>query len=70
MREGTIKKSDLSQNCGFIIPADNSQQIFIHISQLRQFGLAFPEEGQRIFYEVDENSQKSFLPLLKEMFFV
>lgn len=61
MKSGTLKWSDLSESFGVIIPDDQSQNIFIHISQLKKLGIYHISDGQKIGYEVAKPKENSLL---------
>lgn len=68
MLKGTIHWTDEKQNCGFIIPDDDSQKnIFIHVSQFKKLGIELPENGQRVWFEMRKSCQHSILDGLPEL---
>ena len=53
MQEGTVKFFNASKGFGFIMPADGSKDIFVHVTGLNdEIG-----ENDRVSYEV-QNGQK------------
>lgn len=51
MAVGTVKFFNAQQGYGFIRPDDGSTDVFVHVSAVRQSGLASLSQGQRISYE-------------------
>ena len=49
LHKGTIRWTDLKKSCGFIVPDDNSKNIFIHISQFKKLGIENLDDGQRVW---------------------
>ena len=67
LRRGTIHWTDLKKSCGFIIPDDNSKHIFIHVSQIRKLGIDDLDDGQRVCFELKDNSSESILTSIPEL---
>ena len=67
LRRGTIHWTDLKKSCGFIIPDDNSKRIFIHVSQIRKLGIDDLDDGQRVCFELRDNSAESILTSIPEL---
>jgi CspA family cold shock protein len=51
---GTIKWFNPEKGYGFVSPADGSQDVFLHISALKQAGLQDAPEGSSIHCEVGQ----------------
>lgn len=51
MPTGVVKWYDNRKGYGFITPADNSKDIFVHISQVEKIGLKELKEFQRVSFE-------------------
>jgi len=51
---GTIKWFNPEKGYGFVSPADGSQDVFLHISALKQAGLQDAPEGSTIHCEVGQ----------------
>lgn len=51
---GTIKWFNPEKGFGFVSPADGSQDVFLHISALKQAGLQDAPEGSSIHCEVGQ----------------
>jgi cold shock protein len=49
---GTVKWFNPEKGFGFIVPQDNSKDIFVHISAVRRSGMQTLTEGQRLRFEV------------------
>ena len=70
MHKGTVKWTDQQQNYGFIIPDDdNTQNIFIHVSQFKKLGADRPQNGQRICFELNRNLNSLLKAILEPLNF-
>jgi len=58
MTIGTVKWFNQKKGYGFIVPDDGTQDVFVHISDVEQAGLAPLQEGQRISFETAMNGDK------------
>lgn len=54
MKIGTIKKYIADRGFGFITPDDGGADIFFHVSTLQAAGLADPDEGDRLEFDIGE----------------
>jgi CspA family cold shock protein len=52
MAEGTVKFFNDEKGYGFIAPEGGSQDVFVHVTELRRSGIESLEEGQRVSFEV------------------
>ena len=52
MATGTVKWFNATKGYGFIEPAEGGKDVFLHISAIERAGLAAPQDGQKIGYEV------------------
>ncbi|MCB1509199.1 MAG: cold shock domain-containing protein [Hyphomicrobiaceae bacterium] len=52
-QSGTVKFFNGERGFGFIVPDDNSGDIFVHISAVERGGLPPLEEGQRLSFETE-----------------
>ena len=52
MLTGKVKWFNKEKGYGFIVPDDNSKDIFLHISSLEKSGIKTVVEGQKIRYEI------------------
>ena len=51
-RSGTVKHWNPSRGFGFIVPDDGGPDIFVHVSATSDAGMAEPEPGQRLTFDV------------------
>src|SRR3546814_15936969 len=56
---GKVKWFNAVKGFGFVSPDDNSGDIFLHLSCLRQAGYESVEEGTTVFLEVDKRPKRS-----------
>ncbi len=47
---GTVKWFNTTKGYGFISPSDNSDDVFVHISQVESVGFNTLEEGTKVSY--------------------
>ncbi|MCP1199666.1 cold-shock protein [Notoacmeibacter sp. MSK16QG-6] len=61
MATGTVKFFNTTKGFGFIEPDDGGKDVFVHISALERSGMAAPNEGDKLNYEVvaDRRTGKS-----------
>jgi len=59
MPSGTVKWFNPEKGFGFIVPEDGGNDIFVHISAVRDAGLNTLEEGQKVNFELEENRGKT-----------
>jgi CspA family cold shock protein len=52
MATGTVKFFNTQKGFGFIIPADGSKDVFVHISAVERAGMSTLNEGQKLSYDV------------------
>lgn len=57
---GTVKWFNLTKGYGFIAPSDGQQDVFIHITALKDANISNLNEGQRIRYNTTTNKGKTF----------
>ena len=55
MPTGTVKWFNSEKGFGFIQQDEGGNDIFVHITALRNAGLQTLNEGQRVSYEVEDN---------------
>ena len=65
MATGTVKWFNASKGFGFIVPADGSKDVFVHISAVERAGLGQLVEGQKVSYDVTVERGKSAATNLK-----
>jgi len=56
--EGTVKWFDSSKGFGFIERKDGGDDVFVHVSALRESGLESLDEGQKVTFEIVVNRRK------------
>ena len=54
MAKGTVKWFNDSKGFGFITPEDNSDDLFVHHTEIQSEGYASLKENQEVEYEVGE----------------
>jgi len=52
MATGTVKWFNAQKGFGFIQPDDGGKDVFLHVSAVERAGIAAPQEGQRVSYEI------------------
>jgi CspA family cold shock protein len=52
MQKGTVKWFNPTKGYGFIKPAGNDKDVFVHISAVERAGLSTLNEGQAVEYEL------------------
>ena len=57
MSTGTIKWFNSQKGYGFIQPDDGSKDVFVHISAVEQAGMYDLREGQKLSYELVQDSR-------------
>ncbi len=65
MATGTVKWFNPIKGFGFIMPADGSKDVFVHISAVERAGLGQLVEGQRVSFDVTTERGKSAATNLK-----
>ncbi len=54
MAIGLVKWFDRKKGFGFIAPDIGAKDVFVHVSALKQSGLEFLEDGQRVEFELTQ----------------
>ena len=54
MANGTVKWFNATKGFGFIQPEDGGKDVFVHISAVERAGLRGLNEGQQVFYELQD----------------
>jgi CspA family cold shock protein len=69
MATGTVKWFNGQKGFGFLQPDNGGSDVFVHISAVERAGLSDLREGQKLSYELaqDSRSGKSSADQLKEM---
>jgi len=57
MASGTVKWFNAQKGYGFIMPADGSKDVFVHISAVERAGLSGLNENQKVSYELESGKQ-------------
>ena len=57
MPSGTVKFFNTTKGNGFIQPDDGGKDVFFHISAVERSGLAPPNEGDKLSYDIEEDRQ-------------
>ncbi|MEY3197073.1 MAG: hypothetical protein RLZZ59_441 [Pseudomonadota bacterium] len=65
MSTGTVKWFNPTKGFGFIQPDEKGQDVFVHISAVRDAGLPNLEEGAKVSYDLREERGKESAANLK-----
>ena len=65
MEKGTVKWFNSTKGYGFIKPAADDKDVFVHISAVERAGLRSLNEGQEIEYELVTNRGRTSAENLK-----
>ncbi len=57
MATGTVKFFNTTRGFGFIAPDDGSKDIFVHISAVQQSDIEYLVEGQKVSFDVEQESR-------------
>ena len=57
MTTGTVKFFNTSKGFGFITPDDGSKDVFVHISAVESSGLGHLTDGQKVSFEVQQDTR-------------
>jgi cold shock protein len=57
MQTGTVKWFNAAKGFGFIMPADGSKDVFVHISAVERSDLGTLKEGQKISFDLERGQQ-------------
>jgi cold shock protein len=55
--KGTVKWFNSSKGFGFITPDDNSEDLFVHHSEIKTGGYTSLNEGQKVEFEVGQGKK-------------
>ena len=56
MTIGSVKFYNATRGYGFIAPEDSGQDVFVHATALQEAGMSDLVEGQKVSFNVRENS--------------
>ena len=59
MATGTVKWFNPVKGFGFIEPEDGGEDVFVHMSAVRNAGMSGLNEGQKVSYELEEYNGKT-----------
>ncbi len=65
MATGTVKWFNAAKGFGFIVPADGSKDVFVHISAVERAGMGTLNEGQKVSFDVTVERGKNAASNLK-----
>ena len=54
---GTVKFFNTARGFGFITPEDGSKDVFVHISAVEGSGLGHLTEGQKVSFDVEQDTR-------------
>ncbi len=54
---GTVKWFNTARGFGFITPEDGSKDVFVHISAVEGSGLGHLTEGQKVSFDVEQDTR-------------
>ncbi len=60
MSTGTVKWFNPTKGFGFITPDEKGDDVFVHISAVRDANLNSLDEGQRVTFDLERNNGKVF----------
>lgn len=59
MATGTVKWFNPTKGFGFIQPESGGNDVFVHVSALKNAGIHILNEGQKVSYELETNKGKT-----------
>ena len=65
MKNGTVKWFNPTKGYGFIEVEDDSNDVFVHITELERSGISNLTEGQKVTFELATNKGKTSAVNLK-----
>ncbi len=65
MATGTVKWFNATKGFGFIMPADGSKDVFVHITAVQVAGLRGLDDGQSLSFDVVQERGKAAATNLK-----
>jgi len=58
MATGTVRWFSVAKKYGFIIPDEGGRDVFIHMSALSAARVPYLDDGARVSFDLDENTDK------------
>ena len=65
MATGAVKWFNATKGYGFIAPDDGGKDVFVHISAVKEAGMADLQEGQKVSYDLVDQGGKTSAGNLK-----
>ena len=65
MATGAVKWFNATKGYGFIAPDDGGKDVFVHISAVKEAGMADLQEGQKVSYDLVDQRGKTAAGNLK-----
>ena len=65
MATGAVKWFNATKGYGFIAPDEGGKDVFVHISAVKEAGMADLQEGQKVSYDLVEQRGKTSAGNLK-----
>ncbi len=65
MATGAVKWFNATKGYGFIAPDDGGKDVFVHISAVKDAGMADLQEGQKVSYDLIDQRGKTSAGNLK-----
>lgn len=57
MTTGTVKFFNTAKGFGFIEPEGGAKDVFVHISSVEQAGMSTLSEGQKVTFDVEQDTR-------------
>lgn len=57
MTTGTVKFFNTTKGFGFIEPEEGGKDVFVHISAVERSGMSTLSEGQKVSFEVEQDTR-------------
>jgi len=57
MTTGTVKFFNADKGFGFITPDDGDKDVFVHITAVKEAGMADLRDGQRVSFDTEPDSR-------------
>ena len=59
MASGTVKWFNPEKGFGFIVPDEGGNDVFVHITAVRDAGMNSLDEGQKVNFDLEESRGKT-----------